>query len=36
MKYIRQIWHIVLRELDKLLKNRIYGFFMVVFPSRLV
>ena len=37
MKYIRQIGHIALRELNIIVrKNRIYGFCMVVFPLLLV
>ena len=33
MKYLKQIWHITLRELNIILrKNPIYGFCMVVFP----
>ena len=32
MKYLKQIWHITLRELHILKKNPIYGFCMVVFP----
>ena len=36
MKYLTNISHIALRELDILLKNRIYGFCMIVFPLLLV
>ena len=32
MKYLRQIWLIAMRECKILMKNRIYGFCMLVFP----
>ena len=37
MKYLTNIGHVALRELDIIVrKNRIYGFCMVVFPLLLV
>lgn len=36
MKYLSNIVHVALRELDMLRKNRIYGFCMIVFPLLLV
>ena len=36
MKYLSNIGHVALRELDILRKNRIYGFCMIVFPLLLV
>ena len=36
MKYLTNIGHVALRELDILRKNRIYGFCMIVFPLLLV
>ena len=37
MKYLTNIGHVALRELDIIIrKNRIYGFCMVVFPVLLV
>ena len=37
MKYLTNIGHVALRELDIIVhKNRIYGFCMVVFPVLLV
>ena len=37
MKYLTNIGHVALRELDILIrKNRIYGFCMIVFPLLLV
>ena len=32
MRYLSQIWQIAQRECKILLKNRIYGFCMLVFP----
>ncbi len=36
MKYITSIFHIALRELGILRRNRIYGFCMIAFPTLLV
>ena len=36
MKYITSIFHIALRELGILRRNRIYGFCMIAFPALLV
>ncbi len=36
MKYLSNIVHVALRELDMLRKNRIYGFCMIVFPLLVV